>query len=151
MIATLIAQQQLQREQIVHGLREGFRAKTEDPSAAYTGFVIVLVLGVLAVAALAVIGMLQRRRQTPKHSHPRRLFVELTRRVQLTGVQRHLLGRMARHLRLEHPAAMLLGPQMLGEYARRWLADIPSEAVRRDTRARLDHISRHLFDSPLAG
>jgi hypothetical protein len=58
------------------------------------------------------------RRREP--NHPSRLFRSLSRGLGLSARQRRILRRMAADLGLEHPAVMLLSPQLFREHSAAW-------------------------------
>ncbi len=53
---------------------------------------------------------------------PQRLFRDLQGRLELTHHERHLLDRVAKDLRLKHPAVILLCPALFDRYLHEWHA-----------------------------
>lgn len=124
----------------IHGIRDRF---SEGGSA--EGFIIViLAIGALFVALYIVASVIRRMRRRQTNS-PRMLFQEVLRQLPLTIPQRELLRRIARDLALEHPAIILLSPQIFREHANRWMA--ASRNANNATRDRLLTLSGALFDS----
>lgn len=86
----------------------------------------VVVLAV-ALAGLVLFQRLQQRFSGKKVvQNPRRLFRVVTSRLRLGVLQRDLLYRIARELKLEHPAILFLSPAMFAEYTREWLEGVQS-------------------------
>ncbi len=83
---------------------------------------VIVVFAALA-ACLLVLAVVQHVRDTAKRrepDHPGRLFRTLLGGLALTARQRHILQRMATDLRLEHPAMVLLSPELFREQAAAW-------------------------------
>ena len=84
--------------------------------------VVVVVAGIVLVACC--VAWIQRRR-TRKHApirDPKRLLGDLLEGLSLTASQRRLLERVAKDLRLENPAVLLLSPTLFDRHMDRWRA-----------------------------
>ncbi len=96
-----------------------------------------VLLVLIAIIAAIVIGReltrrLRRQKLTAPTSHPRRLFRDMQRKLELTAQQRSILDTVAKDLKMEHPSVMLLSPSLFDRCFQLWLIH------RRRTRPRLD-------------
>lgn len=103
---------------------------------------VIAVLLVLAgcVLLLVLLHRLQHPGERREPDDPHRLFRGLLTGLNLTAEQRRILRNMATDLRLEHPAIILLSPELFREQASKW------SKTRGNTRtAELRVIAQRLF------
>jgi len=106
-------------------------------------FVFVVGLLLLMVLLLALISTLLRRWQKRKVYNPKRLFLDVLRTTPLTVPQRDLVRRIARDLRLPHPAILLLSPRIFTENANAWMS--ASRNANTHTRDKLSALATSIF------
>ena len=135
MIATVNIAAPLER---VHGIRDRFA--TGGSTTDVMQVLVLLAVGLLVLYLAAVLWQHHRRRQI---NNPRRLFGEVLRQLPLSVAQRDLLRRIARELGLDHPAALVLSPQVFRSHANRWMS--ASHSANQVTRERLDGLAQALF------
>ena len=122
----------------IHGIRDRFSA-----GGSTEGFIVVLLSMAALFVLLYVLSRTLRRWRFRQTDNPRKLFHEVIRNLPLTIPQRELLRRMARDLGLDHPAVMLLSPQIFRTHANQWMA--ASRNANAATRDRLLTLSGSLF------
>jgi hypothetical protein len=81
--------------------------------------------GILLAATAVMVVLIAAERirhwlRAREPDRPHRLFRRLLRGLGLTARQRRLLRDMAAHLRLEHPAVLLLSPQIFAAQSAAW-------------------------------
>jgi hypothetical protein len=62
----------------------------------------------------------QRKHSTGPVVNPQKLFRTIVRKIGLNVLQRDLLLRVARDLRLQHPVTLLLAPEVFQYHIRKW-------------------------------
>ena len=135
MIATVNIAAPLER---VHGIRDRFAAGGSTTDVMQV--LVLLAVGLLLLYLATVLWQHRRRRQI---NNPRRLFCEVLRQLPLSVTQRDLLRRISRELGLDHPAVLVLSPQVFRSHANRWMS--ASRSVNQVTRQRLDELAQALF------
>jgi len=102
--------------------------------------------GLTVATALLIVALrysrVQRRRRAL--GHPWRLFRQLLRQLPLTAGQRWQLARIARQVRPDCPASILLTPDVLAAATRQWGKHRPT-AARQEMSARLAPVRDVLF------
>ena len=135
MIATVNIAAPLER---VHGIRDRFA--TGGSTTDVMQVLVLLAVGLLLLYLAAILWQHHRRRHI---NNPRRLFGEVLRQLPLSVAQRDLLRRIARELGLDHPAVLVLSPQVFHSYSNRWMS--ASCSANQVTRERLDELAQALF------
>ena len=135
MIATVNIAAPLER---VHGIRDRFA--TGGSTADVMQVLVLLAVGLLLLYLVTVVLQHYRRRQI---NNPRKLFGEVLCQLPLSVAQRDLLRRIARELGLDHPAVLVLSPQVFRSYSNRWMS--ASRSANQVTRQRLDELAQALF------
>lgn len=117
-----------------------------DHFASGKGFAdLMLAAVVIALGIVLLYGLLRlvQRRQRVFLRHPGKLFAEILKRIPVSPAQRELLRRIARDLRLEHPAILLLAPRVFRNQTNRWMS--LTRSANPHTRQRLDFLAETLF------
>lgn len=107
--------------------------------------IVLLVVATIVVVVFGSLALIHRRR-TRRIRNPGRLFRELLRRLPLDGPQRDLLRRIARDLRLDQPAVLVLSPQVFRSHANRWMS--LARRANRETERRVTRFAETLFPPP---
>jgi len=141
MTRSILAQNTLTARQMLDRMGSPFREPDPD-----LWWKIPLVLGLLAVALLLVwvLAYLERRRAENDHSpQPMHLFLEALAVMRLGWVDRWVMWRLARGLRLPHPAALLIASSYFDQAVTQYCRDrtFHGDALRR----RFAAIRRRLF------
>lgn len=111
-------------------------------------FLLVLLAITAGLGLLAFLNRLQRPAESkPAENNPQRLFLDLLLHLQLGVVQRDLMLRMARDLRIEHPATLLMSATLFRQNVNKWLRETSTTSG--DQHDGFDHLSRLLFDEGL--
>ena len=135
MIATVNIAAPLER---VHGIRDRFAAG--GSTADVMQVLVLLAVGLLVLYLVTALWQHHRRRQI---NNPRKLFGEVLRQLPLSVPQRDLLRRISRELGLDHPAVLVLSPQIFHSYSNHWMS--ASRSANPVTRERLDELVQALF------
>ncbi len=127
------------------GLRGGFNTR-ETVTADMAGFLWFMVGA--ATVLLIVFVWSRRRQQKALHAastHPRRLFAAGLKHLGIRLTDRLVLECIARRCGIDHPAAMLLSPDLLEKKAGRWADTIRIRALGRFFRARVETLKWAAF------
>jgi hypothetical protein len=85
-------------------------------------FLIVLGLLLAGMIALIAVNRWQKSREDEvAEDSPKKLYRDLLRELGVGVVRRDIMLRMARELRVDHPATLLMGPRVFRNHARKWL------------------------------
>lgn len=130
-------------------LQKHFSKQAWD-SESWIGFIMVAAGITILVLILHFLLYYQKRSDKSRQvSNPRAMFRELLKRLELTVVQRALLGRMARDLKRRSPTQMLLSPKFFDQAVAQWLS---KGSFGQDKRAReLRVIGEKLFPTSDTG
>ena len=129
-------------------LQDAFRNQRPGEVSPFETTAQFIVVMLLVVAALfCVIKLTQRRSMPAAARNPRRFFSQMLRKLGAGPVDRIILQRAARHAGMEHPAMMLLGPELMEKYAGTWADRIAVPIIRENVRHRIERISRRAFAS----
>ncbi|RIK66774.1 MAG: hypothetical protein DCC65_08585 [Planctomycetota bacterium] len=130
------------------GLRGGFNTR-DTVTADMAGFLWFMVGA--ATVLLIVFVWSRRRQQKSLHAvsaHPRRIFAAGLKYLGIRLTDRLVLEFIARRCGIDHPAAMLLCPDLLEEGAGRWADAIRIRTLGRFFRVRVERLRRAAFGEP---
>ena len=115
-----------------------------NKGAYWKGIVLVMAAILAFLLLLHFILYYQKRVEHPKQERDEhKLFSEVLRSLPLRVMQRNLLTRMARDLKMSSPLDMLLSPRLFTVASRRWLSATTTNTAKRA--AELKEIAAALF------
>lgn len=134
---------ELGRAERLRAIREGFTSKSEAGSGVYTGLLIVVALGVVAIVVLALLHRFAEGTGKSSGGTPNSLFREVLRELPLGFQDKALLRRMAGDMQLANPTTVLLTPGLFEQCLQEYAAAHP-KVSERDLH-RYEAISQQLF------
>jgi hypothetical protein len=136
------------RSEVLRSMRRGFTEQADRGSATWISLLWLALAAAALFVLLAILNRIQQGKPQTETGSATRLFRDVIKDLSLSMKDRALLVRMVSHLKLPHPAAMLLTPEIFAETTYAYAATAPG----RNTGADLTHLAeicRRIFDQEM--
>jgi hypothetical protein len=131
----------------LEAMRRGFTSKSEPDSGVWLNMLLVILVGLLVVAALLVLNRIQQGKKENKASTSWNLFREVMDKLSLSFHDRSLLRNVAAEAKLTNPTLMFLTPELFAEVVYSYTATKTGKS--KSDLTRLASICKRLFGRPL--